>query len=352
SLRHQPLTFCQSLLPTPASQLLQQDPRQALPHLDVESSQGDWTPQRDLLASQPLDRHFVAEMDNNGRAHLRFGDGESGLRPAARNKFTATYRIGNGEVGNIGAETLAFVVLRNTRLSGIQLKPRNPFPATGGVDPEPIDEVQLFAPGTFRQALQRAITAQDYADLVMRDFADQVQRAATVLRWTGSWPEVLVAVDPIGAAELSDRLRSQIVQRLYRYRRMGHDVVVRTATLVPLHIEMTICVQPDYIRGHVKAALLTALGNRVSAQGEQGFFHPDRLSFGEGIALSNLVATAQAITGVESVVVNKLERLYEGPNGELEQGLLPLGPLEIAQLDNDPNFPDNGKLMLHMRGGR
>ncbi|MEM6353898.1 MAG: putative baseplate assembly protein, partial [Cyanobacteria bacterium P01_D01_bin.14] len=110
SLRHQPLTFCQSLLPIPASQLLQQDPRQALPHLDVKSSQGDWTPQRDLLASQPLDRHFVAEMDNHGRAHLRFGDGESGLRPAAGNEFTATYRIGNGEVGNIGAETLAFVV--------------------------------------------------------------------------------------------------------------------------------------------------------------------------------------------------------------------------------------------------
>ncbi|MEM9267099.1 MAG: putative baseplate assembly protein [Cyanobacteria bacterium P01_F01_bin.13] len=355
-LDRQPLTFCQPLLPVPASQLLQQNPQQALPHLQVQNSQGMWIPQRDLLASRPLDKHVVAEMDDGGHAHLRFGDGESGLRPAAGTEFRATYRIGNGVAGNIGAETLAFVVLRNTRLSGIQLEPRNLVPAVGGIDPEPIDEVKLFAPGNFRQELQRAITAEDYAELVMRDFADQVQRAAATLRWTGSWTEVLVAVDPLGSTELSGDLRSQITQRLYRYRRMGHDVVVQAATLVPLHIEMLICVHPDYIRGHVKAALLTALGNSVSAQGPgkvlKGFFHPDRLSFGEGITLSRLVATAQAIPGVDNIVVTTLERLHAGPNGELEQGLLPLGPLEVAQLDNDPNFPENGQLILHMRGGR
>jgi len=31
---------------------------------------------------------------------------------------------------------------------------------------------------------------------------------------------------------------------------------------------------------------------------------------------------------------------------------LPLGPLEIARLDNNPSFPENGKLTLDMRGGR
>jgi hypothetical protein len=55
---------------------------------------------------------------------------------------------------------------------------------------------------------------------------------------------------------------------------------------------------------------------------------------------------------VESVKVESLERLGEGPNGEKESGRLPLGPLEIARLDNDPNFPENGQLRLAMRGGR
>ena len=39
--------------------------------------------QRDLLNSDPDDPHFVAEIDNRGRAHLRFGDGELGRRPEA-----------------------------------------------------------------------------------------------------------------------------------------------------------------------------------------------------------------------------------------------------------------------------
>jgi hypothetical protein len=32
--------------------------------------------------------------------------------------------------------------------------------------------------------------------------------------------------------------------------------------------------------------------------------------------------------------------------------VLKLGPLEIARLDNDPDFPENGSLALDMRGGR
>ncbi|PSR19019.1 putative baseplate assembly protein, partial [filamentous cyanobacterium CCP3] len=353
SLRQSPLTFGQPLQTLPASQMLRQDPRQAKPQVALHNAQGTWQPQLDLLASTGLDRHFVAELDDGGRAHLRFGDGEMGALPTAGTEFRSTYRVGNGERGNIGAETLAFVVLRQSSAeSGVYLEPRQLFAAVGGTQPEPLKQVELFAPGTFRQELQRAITAQDYADLVMRDFADRVQRAAAVLRWSGSWPEVLVAVDPIGRTEADPELLDAIAQRLYRYRRTGHDVLVRSATTVPLHIELTLCVRPDHIRGHVKAALLEALGNGTTARGDKGFFHPDRLSFGEGIALSRLVAAAQSVIGVENAVVTRLERLHEGPNGEREQGLLPLGPLEVARLDNDPNFPDNGKLILHLRGGR
>jgi len=36
----------------------------------------------------------------------------------------------------------------------------------------------------------------------------------------------------------------------------------------------------------------------------------------------------------------------------LDEGILTLGPLEVAQLDNDPNFPERGILKLTMRGGR
>ena len=60
----------------------------------------------------------------------------------------------------------------------------------------------------------------------------------------------------------------------------------------------------------------------------------------------------QALPGVESVVVGKFERLGEGGQGEKEAGVLLLGPLEVARLDNDPSYPENGRLSLEIGGGR
>jgi hypothetical protein len=90
----------------------------------------------------------------------------------------------------------------------------------------------------------------------------------------------------------------------------------------------------------------------VLASEARGFFHPDNLTFGDNIYLSKLVAAAQSVTGVQSVVVNRLERLFQGANGEIESGVLEIGALEVARLDNDPSVPENGTLVLTLRGGR
>ena len=72
---------------------------------DLNVSLQAWTARRDLLGSQSDDLQFVVEMDNECRAHLRFGDGDLGLLPEAGMRFIATYRVGNGPAGNVGADT-------------------------------------------------------------------------------------------------------------------------------------------------------------------------------------------------------------------------------------------------------
>ena len=114
-----------------------------------------------------------------------------------------------------------------------------------------------------------------------REFKGKVQRAAARLRWNGSWHEVLVAIDPLGQDVADQELLDAITARLHRYRRIGHDLVVRSAEQVPLEIELRVCVLPHYLRGHVKAALLELFSNRILVDGK-GFFHPDKLTFGEG----------------------------------------------------------------------
>jgi hypothetical protein len=357
-LQYMPMTFSQPLAPyTPASRALMQDVRLALPQISLDgvpARSGDtkWVPRSDLLGSGRDDQHFVAEMDNDGRAHLRFGDDESGEQPDAGMTFHARYCVGNGLTGNVGAEAISHLVLRKTQLSGSTMRVRNPLPAQGGTAAEPMAEVKLFAPHTFRKDLQRAIIADDYATIVQREFKDKVQRAAAKLRWTGSWYEVLVAVDPFGQEEADSELLDAIAQRLHRYRRIGHDLVVKSARRVPLDIEMLVCVLPNYLRGHIKAALLDLFSNRTLPDGRTGFFHPDNLTFGEGVYLSKLVAVAQAVEGIESVSITRLQRFNEPDNQEIEKGVLPLGPFEIARLDSDPSFPENGKLTLDVRGGR
>jgi hypothetical protein len=367
SLQKTPLTFSQPLSiktltqdQDPATSLLTQDPRQALPQIELTGTQvaygtvedSTWTPQRDLIDSNTEDQHFVVEMSDRGEAHLRFGDGELGQIPAVETHLFATYRIGNGLSGNLSAGEISYIVFHKTRHDGWKLTPHQPFPATGGIPPEPLSQVKLFAPYLFHQTLERAITADDYAQLVMQDFPTKVQRAAATLRWTGSWYKVLVVIDPFGDEVAGPELLKDIEARLNRYRRIGHDVEVKGAVRVSLDIAMRVWVKCDYLRGHVKAALLNMFSNRSLPDGRRGFFHPDNLTFGKGIALSQLVAIAHAVPGVESVTLTKLERLFEGSNREIETGFLPIGSLEIARLDNNPNFPENGQFTLDMRGGR
>ena len=88
----------------------------------------------------------------------------------------------------------------------------------------------------------RAITADDYAEVAQQN--DKLQRAACELRWTGSWYEARVAVDPCNSEEADTALLAKIEGYLYQYRRMGHDLAVVPARYVPLDIGLEICVLP------------------------------------------------------------------------------------------------------------
>lgn len=348
---------------------------------DLKALLQTWSVKRDLLDSGASDRDFVVEIDDDGVGHLRFGDGVCGQEPAAGTLFRASYRVGNGKSGNVGAETITYIVLRQEKLSGVNLLPRNPMAATGGADPEPIDEVKLFAPYAFQNQLERAVTASDYAVIasdnerrlearavleaedspICTTAFTRLQTAKADLRWTGSWYTSLVALDPVGSETAPPELIDEVTLYLEPFRRMGYDLLVRPAKYVPLKVSLTVCVLPNYLRGHVAAAVLDALSNRVLPDGKLGFFHPDNVSFGDGICVSRLLATVQAIAGVQNTMVTELERFeLSEPDPSIDQpgeelplnSALLLGPFEIAQLDNDPSYPENGLLMLDVRGGR
>ncbi|MFP5261562.1 MAG: putative baseplate assembly protein [Blastocatellia bacterium] len=335
-----------------------EDPAQLpLPVINLEEPDvtDRWLPKRDLLNSGPNAKEFVVEVETDGVAYLRFGDDQLGSRPATNTLFLATYRIGNGSPGNLGADTLTHIVSSDAAIISELDNPSvafvtNPMPTEGGIDPETIEQVRQNAPSAFRRQ-ERAVTPVDYAEVAGRCGPD-VQRAAATFRWTGSWRTVFLTVDRLGGAEIDEEFEKNMRRCLERYRMAGHDVEVDGPRYVSLEIEMIVCVKRNYFTSDVKAALLEVFSNRILPNGRRGVFHPDNFTFGQTVYISSLYAAAQEVAGVDSVDITKFQRQGVNSNEALDAGKLELGRLGIARLDNDPDFRERGFFNLIMRGGR
>jgi hypothetical protein len=349
-LKDQPLTFAAPFDATAsAASAMTWDVHTAMPEASLSSllntDTETWLPKRDLLNSAANAPEFVVEIDTDSAAYLRFGDDLLGERPEPGTQFTATYRVGSGVAGNVGAESLAHVV---TGLTAISLV-RNPLPAQGGVEAETIEDVRQRAPAAFRTQ-ERAVTEADYADVTQRD--RRVQRAAATFRWTGSWHTVFLTVDRLAGLLVDVPFKTSVTDFVERYRMAGYDLEVDAPRFVSLQIEMHVCVKPDYFRSDVEAALLEIFSNRILPDGRRGVFHPDNFTFGQTVYLSPLIAAAQAVDGVSSVEVTVFQREGQDDLKPLQDGFLPMGALEIARCDNDPNFAEHGVFLLTLGGGK
>ena len=344
-----PRNFAQA----PAAKLMNYVPQQAVPAVRLTTAEDIWTPRRDLFASDRFATEFVAEMDEDGRARLRFGDDEHGMAPTVGTSFTAVYRIGNGTAGNAGAESLGHVIPTpasgaKVALDGI-LAVRNPLPAWGGRSPETLDEVRQFAPQAFR-VQKRAVTEADYARVA--ELHAEVQRAAATFRWTGSWYTVFLTVDRRIGLPVDPPFERKLREHLNFFRMAGYDLEVDGAQFVALNLVVIVCVDADYFRSDVEAVLLERFSNRSLPGGGRGFFHPDNWTFDQPVYLSRIHAAASEVEGVDWVEIVSFHRWGRAVDREREEGVLPISRLEIARLDNDPNFPENGRLEFLMRGGK
>lgn len=334
-----------------ASATLAQDPAVALPAILLIGTRGEtsapWHPRRDLLGSGPDAREFVAEVESDLTTRLRFGDDAHGQRPAENTGFSATYRVGNGLRGNVGAESITHIVANAVTLGAIH-SVRNPQAAQGGAEAESIDDVRQRAPSAFRTQ-ERAVTAADYAAVAER--RGEVQRAAATFRWTGSWRTVFITADRVGGTPVDAPFERALRNHVEPFRMAGQDLEIDTPRPVSLELTIEVCVKPGYFRSDVKRALVDVFSSRSLPDGRRGLFHPDNFSFGQPVYLSQLYATAQAVAGVSSVLITQFERQGQPDSRPLADGKLTFARLEIPRCESDPNFPERGIVRFVMQGG-
>jgi hypothetical protein len=357
-----PLAFRPAVPPSgPAALLDSVDPHGAAPQVSVASGGLGWTAAVTLLSAGPFDPRFAVETVNDGRGLLRFGDNVFGLAPDEDATFNVVYRVGIGVEGNVGADAIHHVIEAGDQavpLAEVVHLVRNPLPAWGGIEPESIEAVRVDAPAAFRASQDRAVTEADYAAIAERH--ELVRRAVARFRWTGSWHTVFISIDPAGRHGLEPAAAASIVAFVERFAQAGYDLEVVPPHYVPLALTLEVCVDRDHFRPYVEAAITATLTSGLRQHGQPGFFHPDNFTFGQPLYLSRLYAAVADVDGVDSVVATRFGRLGDGEPEtggpisrlNLDRGEIPIGSLEIARLDDDPDFPENGLLKLVMRGGK
>jgi hypothetical protein len=307
-----------------------------------------WTVGPDLLADGPDDRQFVMEIDTDGTATLRFGDGINGKIPLEGTVFTAKHRIGNGTAGNVGANSLlnfSAGVLADSMITGCT----NPLPASGGIDPETNAQICRRAPQAFTTQ-ERAITMQDYVNVA--EMNPQIEDAAAVARWTGSWYTVFITAEPLNNGPLTKPMLRGLYKSENAYRLAGQDVYIKPPQYVSLQIKLAVCVDPEYFQSDVEKALLQVLGSGTLPNGSPAFFAPQNFELGGTVYLSPIYAAARAVAGVQTVQAKIFEPQGQNTKVYLRQGYIPMGAFQVARMDNDPSLPDHGRLTLCMQGGR
>ena len=336
----------------PAAAAITQDPRDALPVLQLADQAGrTWTPALDLIGAQPADRIFVAEVNDQGLAGLRIND------PPTAGTLSASYWAGNGAAGNV--ETDAINALVWTPGAGTEPSPPggislicNPLPASGGVDAETVAAAKLAIPGAFAVGQQRALTTEDYATLATA--VPGVRRAAAELCFTGSLAVVNVAIQPELGEHPTAELCAEVRRALEAVRKIGQLVLVLAPRYKPLVVALDVTLQPATIRREVAHHLARLLSNGWLPDGTPALFNPANLGFATPVYSSQVIAAVHAVAGVASVSLTRFGFLDQ-PAGAGSPASVPelrFGTLEMARLDNDPTHPEHGYALVSLEGGR
>ena len=376
---------------------LGEDPRSAQPEVQlVEANNEDslWNWRRSLLwpqSSGPDDRCFTLD-DGMWRrvvaypcgpeehvhqdcacgdgTTIRFGDDEFGRVPPTGSVFRVRYRLGGGSRGNVPPDTINRVA--PTAETGESMTssdhdvdvaperesspPRtdrveitNPFATSGGLDPEPLDEARKLAPEAFRSIAFRAVRPEDYAEAAER--LPWVQRAQARSRWTGSWLSTFVTADPRQQAGLSEPRKRELREHVDRFRQVGRDVHVLDPRYVDLDLRIRVCVEPDAYAADVKVRALRALFGEPARHDTQGFFEPDRFTFGRRLDRVALEAAVASVPGVRAVM-HICKRRRGWYDWERFTGLsVEVGVNEVVRVCNDPLHPEWGVVEIKTEGG-
>ena len=251
-----------------------------------------WSEASTLFGQPPTAQVYTSRLADDGTVSVRFGDGVNGSRlPTGRGNVVADYRKGSGLAGRVTALSLRSPLDLPVGLKSVT----NPAGATGGADPEALEQARENAPTTVR-TFGRAVSIQDFEDIVRS--SGEVAKALATWVWNGETRVIHMTVAAQEGGLFTESDLSRIHASLNTERDPNHTLLLDNFIQVPIVIRATVRVNGAYIARKVaedaRAKLLDALSF-------------DTLNFGAPVALSEIYRVLQEVSGVDSVDIDEFQ---------------------------------------------
>ncbi|HLJ27822.1 MAG TPA: putative baseplate assembly protein [Candidatus Angelobacter sp.] len=292
-LKQSPITYIQAPTPTGRQSTLQ-----------VQVSGVKWSEVPTLYQQASSSQVFTTQYRSDGTTEVLFGDGvEGSTLPTGQNNLQANYRIGTGAQGNVAAGSLTTLVDRPLGVSGVT----NPQSATGGQDPQTVDDVRATASQTVL-TLGRAVSIADYQNFAST-FAG-ISKAYAIWVPSGPGRGVFLTVAGVNGEALppSNSTLQNLTASLKSYGNPLVPVVVVSFLETLFGLSADVKYDPLRDQPTVEAAVRQALSQSYS------FANRD---FGEGVSADEIASVVQAVPGVVAVNVKEIHLVATSAAGDL-----------------------------------
>ena len=244
---------------------------------------------------------FSTVNDAEGNTYVLFGDGIGGRIPPTAGEITATYRVGAGILGNVPIGSITnFLTAVDAGVTAT-----NGAAASGGADEESTDSIRLNAPIALRP-LNRAVSLKDYAYLAL-----QVTGVAKAISDASTFNSIVLYIAPSGGtgyetgitgttSDAFDAASAAVASYFIDKAAPNVSLTILPPTYVPVDLELTLYVQPQYRQDSVTSQVLAAVRDLVAL---------DNSFFADRIPAQYILNAVSGVIGVDYATVELLRRL-------------------------------------------
>jgi hypothetical protein len=252
---------------------------------------------------------FTTMTDSSDSTVVVLGNGVNGLVPPSGSTIKATYRVGQGALGNVVANAITAL---DTPVTYISIK--SSTVGLGGNDPESITSIKANAP-TLRRAQDRAVTLADYTSLIQgfsgvtKAYAiSSVASGAVTVNYTAlpNYPDFenrdsnsalsLTADFGTAGTDINSNLAAYLSDRSM----LGVTVnqISTTINFSDVYVDFSsVVVRDGYYQTEVKNNITAAI---------QALFTWDAVEFNQTVKRSLVESAANSVAGVTSVTLSNL----------------------------------------------